>query len=138
MGRKGRRAIQTSKDYIYRFDSDATKIDCRKLNRDDEARVLARFHVYDALSQPVQQGRPISDTLIVSYDRILTYSTETNKAENSRMLTQSSMINGRYNPCASRQFAARPFVPSASNVSFSSSPRTGRPVSLDESCLNGP
>ena len=53
---------------------------------------LSRFHMYDALSPPVQQGWPISDGLIVSYDRISTTSTETDKAENMRMVDDQSSI----------------------------------------------
>jgi hypothetical protein len=49
-----------------------------------------------------------------------------------------SMISPRSNSCVSRQLRPRPFVPSASNISLSSSPRTGKPPFLHESCLIGP
>lgn len=82
------------------------------------------------------EGWPISDLLIFTDDQILTYSTETKTAENMRMLTHCSMINQyRDWSAVSRHFAARPLL---HTVSLSSSPSTGRPASLDESCLNRP
>ena len=54
---EGRREgwARTSEDYIYDIDSNATKIDWRKLNRDDGALECSRFHVYDALPPAVLQ-----------------------------------------------------------------------------------
>ena len=84
------------------------------------------------------EGWPISDLLIFTDDQILTYSTETKTAENMRMLSHCSMINTEIGLLYHGTLPLALWCCLHSVVSLSSSPSTGRPASLDESCLNGP
>ena len=103
---------------------------------------LSRFDVYDALPPPMQQGRPISDGLIVSYDRILANTTETKTAEQKTTRPEPHALADDQSSMHLVYHGTSPLALSCRLqrvlIVILFSEHYWRPASLDEYCLNGP